>query len=174
MTKNGKQCHLHQKKNIILSENRQPLFWPHFFWYLRHVYVTNVRHRYCLTNNYLKNYKTLSFNKTFHAKAVPANWSPIDCWKQRPRCMPFNVQKQLPQMFDKKRCSLKYGKIHKKTPVSESCFWLGCRPQACHFLKKETPTLVCFCGFCKKFSGHLFCRTWLLLNADASVYHFLQ
>ena len=36
-----------------------------------------------------------------------------------------------------KRCSLKFIKIHRKTPV----------PEACHFIKKETLTQVFSCGF---------------------------
>ena len=37
-------------------------------------------------------------------------------------CMPTTIQKQPPEVFCKKRCSYKFRKIDRKTPVSESLF----------------------------------------------------
>ena len=34
----------------------------------------------------------------------------------------FNFQKQLTEVFYKKRCSYKFHKIHRKTPAAESLF----------------------------------------------------
>ena len=47
----------------------------------------------------------------------------------------FEGQKQPPEVFYKKRCSLKFRKIHRKTPVPESLF------------KKEIPAQVFSCEF---------------------------
>ena len=45
----------------------------------------------------------------------------------------LNIEKQPPEVFFKKRCSQKFFKIHRKTPVPESLFY-----QSCNFIKKET------------------------------------
>ena len=44
------------------------------------------------------------------------------------------VQKQPPDVFYRKRCSLKFHKIHRRTPVPGS--------RACNFIKKETLSQV--------------------------------
>ena len=68
----------------------------------------------------------------------------------------MNVQKHPPEAFCKKMCSLKFHKIHRKTPVPEAFFnkgatllkkrlWL----QACNFIKKETLVQVFSSEFCE-------------------------
>ena len=56
-----------------------------------------------------------------------------------------HIQKQSPEVFFKKRCSQKFRKIHRKTPVPESLF------QPANFLKKNifyrTSLGDCFCIF---------------------------
>ena len=54
---------------------------------------------------------------------------------------------QPPELFCKKSCSKKFGKIQRKTPVPESLFYY--RPQTCNVIKKETLTQVFSCEFCK-------------------------
>ena len=56
-------------------------------------------------------------------------------------------QKQPPEVFCKKRCSKKFPKIHRKTPVPEPLFKYSCRLQACNFIKKESLTQVFPCEF---------------------------
>ena len=53
-----------------------------------------------------------------------------------PQRSPGFVQKQPPKMFCKKRCSQKYRKFHRKTPVLESLFNNIAGLQACDFIKK--------------------------------------
>ena len=55
------------------------------------------------------------------------------------------------EVFCKKRCSWKFHKIHRKTPV----------PEACNFIKKETLVLVFSREFCEISKKHLFYRTRL-------------
>ena len=49
----------------------------------------------------------------------------------------------------------RFGKIHRKTPVSVS-FLLNYRPEACNFIKKENLALVFFCEFCEIFNNTYF------------------
>ena len=59
-------------------------------------------------------------------------------------------QKQLPRSVLYNRCSKKFRKIHKKTPV----------PEACNFIQKETLAQAFSCEFCeilKSTSGGSFC-----------------
>ena len=49
----------------------------------------------------------------------------------------YGIQKQSPEVFCGKRCSWKFCKIHRKTPV----------PQACNFIKKETLAQAFSCEF---------------------------
>ena len=58
-------------------------------------------------------------------------------------------QKQPPEVFCEKRCSQKFRKIHRKTPVSPV-------PQACNFIKKETLAQVFSCEFCEIFKNTIF------------------
>ena len=53
-----------------------------------------------------------------------------------PQKSPGFVQKQPPEFLCKKRCSEKYCKFHRKTPVLESLFNNVAGPQACNFIKK--------------------------------------
>ena len=55
----------------------------------------------------------------------------------------MNIHKQPPEVFCKKKCSKKFRKIHRKTPVSEKT------PEACNFIKKETLTQVSYNEFCE-------------------------
>ena len=54
-----------------------------------------------------------------------------------------------PEVFCKKRCSQKFRKINRKTPVPEALFWYSCRPWACNCIKKETLAQVFSCEFCE-------------------------
>ena len=54
----------------------------------------------------------------------------------------INIQSEA-GVFCKKRCSQKFRKVHRKTPVPE------CRPQACNFIKKETLEQVFSGEFCE-------------------------
>ena len=58
------------------------------------------------------------------------------------------VQKQPPEVFYKNRCSLKFRKIHRKAPVSES--------QACKFIQKETLVQVFSCELREVFKKNFF------------------
>ena len=75
------------------------------------------------------------------------------------------IQKQPAEVFRKKRCSLKFRKIHRKTSVPESA------AEACKFIKKETLAQVFSWEFCeisnntftyKNTSGCCFCICKLL------------
>ena len=75
------------------------------------------------------------------------------------------IQNLSPEVFYEKRCSQKFQKIHRKTPVPESLFKQICRPKySCRlevkihrktpvpeslFSKKETLAQVFSCEFCK-------------------------
>ena len=59
------------------------------------------------------------------------------------------IQKQPPDVFCKKRCSEKYCKIHRKTPVPESLFLIKFHASACNFIKKETLAQVFSYEFCE-------------------------
>ena len=59
------------------------------------------------------------------------------------------IQKQPPEEFYKKRCSWKFCKIPRKTPVSEPLF----KPEVCNFVKKENLAQVVFCKFCEIFQN---------------------
>ena len=56
-----------------------------------------------------------------------------------------NTQKQPPEVFYEKRCSQKFNKIHRKH-LCQSPFF---KPQACNFIKKETPAEVFSREFCE-------------------------
>ena len=58
-------------------------------------------------------------------------------------------KKQQPEVFYKKRCSLKFRKIHKKLPVQESLFFLNCRPEVGNFIKKATLAQAFSYEFCE-------------------------
>ena len=77
-----------------------------------------------------------------------------------------------PEVFCKKRCSQKFRKIHMKTPLSESLFNVFCNPEACNFIRKETPTQVFFCEFgINTFSiKHLWYCTWCNLTRLVPIY----
>ena len=64
---------------------------------------------------------------------------------------PPSRQKQPPEVFCKKRCSLKFRKIHRKTPVPESLFKLSC-----NFFKKEILAKVFSCEFCEISKNNFF------------------
>ena len=51
--------------------------------------------------------------------------------------LPLTVQKQLPEVFCKKRCSEEFCNIHRKTPVLESCFKKITGMKACNVIKKR-------------------------------------
>ena len=70
------------------------------------------------------------------------------------------IQKQPPEVFCKKRCSEKFRKIPRKTPVPESLFC----PQSWNFIKEETLAQVFSCEFLRK--EHLFYRTPFLQNTS--------
>ena len=59
----------------------------------------------------------------------------------------LTVQKQLLEVFCKKRCSQKLRKILRKTPAPNNV--AGLRPQTCNFIKKEALAELFFCKFCK-------------------------
>ena len=65
------------------------------------------------------------------------------------RSLPFacTFQKQPPEVFYKKRCSQKFPKIHRKTPVPESFFLIVAKNVT--LLKKETLVQKFFCEFCE-------------------------
>ena len=79
------------------------------------------------------------------------------------------------EVFCKKRCSQKFRKIHMKTPLSESLFNVFCNPEACNFIRKETPTQVFFWEFGEAFSNtfsikHLRYCTWCNLTHLVPIY----
>ena len=59
-----------------------------------------------------------------------------------------------PEVFYKKRCSGKFSKIHRKTPVAEPLFL-----EACNFIEKETLAQGVFLRILLNFPEHLFYRT---------------
>ena len=69
----------------------------------------------------------------------------------------IGLQKQPPELFYEKRCSWKFSRIHRKTPVPESLFQWSCRPQAT-FLKKGFGTGV-FLWILRNIYGRFFYRT---------------
>ena len=55
-----------------------------------------------------------------------------------------------------RRCSvkkvfLKISQNSEKNTCVRLSFLISCRPKACNFIKKETPTQVFFCNFCETF-----------------------
>ena len=53
-------------------------------------------------------------------------------------------QKQSPSVVMQKKCSYKFRKTHKKTPVLESCFQWSCRSTEFDFAKKKRFQQRCF------------------------------
>ena len=71
------------------------------------------------------------------------------------------LQKQPPEVFYVKKCSEKFRKIHRKTPVPE--------PQACNFIKKETLAQVFSCEFCETSKSTFFTEhLWTTASAPIS------
>ena len=69
----------------------------------------------------------------------------------------LKCQKQLPEVFCKKRCSEKFRKIHRKTHVPEPLF------------KKETLAQVFSCEFCKISKSAFFTEHFLTTTSYAYV-----
>ena len=74
--------------------------------------------------------------------------------------MNISTQKQPPEVFYKKRCSSKFRRIHRKTPVPENFFNKVAGLRLCNFTKKESLAQVFsreFCEISKKtfFTEHL-------------------
>ena len=59
-------------------------------------------------------------------------------------------------MFGEKRCSLKFRKIHRKTPAPESLFKWSFTPEARNCIKRETLAQVFSCKFCEIFKNTFF------------------
>ena len=79
-------------------------------------------------------------------------------------CVLNSNKRSRPEEFCKKRCSKKFSKMHRKTPVPES-FLIKLQAEACNFIKKETLAQVFSVNF-EKFVRTLFpieCLRWLLL-----------
>ena len=58
-------------------------------------------------------------------------------------------KKQQPEVFYKKKCSLKFSKIRKKLPVKESLFFINCRPEVGNFIKKANLAQAFSSEFCE-------------------------
>ena len=70
------------------------------------------------------------------------------CSKSKFNVIVFNqVQKKPPDVFSKKRCSEKFHKFYRKTPVLESLFKKVAGLQGCNFIK-ETPIQLFLCEVC--------------------------
>ena len=68
------------------------------------------------------------------------------------------LQKQPPEVFRKERCSQKFHKIRKKTPVQSLCLNKSVSVSGLQLIKKETLAQVFSCEF-YEISGNLFYRT---------------
>ena len=69
------------------------------------------------------------------------------------------MKKQAPDVFYQKRFPEKFCYNLRKTLVPESLFYWSCRPQTCHFIKKEALTQVFSCEILWNFEEHRFYRT---------------
>ena len=68
----------------------------------------------------------------------------------------YNIrQKQSPEVFYKKRCSLKFRKIHRKTPLP---FLVKLHASGLHFFKKRDCGTYVFLWILGNFQEHLFNR----------------
>ena len=68
------------------------------------------------------------------------------------------------QMFFKThRCSKKFRNVHRKTPVLETLFIKVTGLTACILIKKETPTQVFSCEYCKIFKNSFFVEHLLII-----------
>ena len=68
-------------------------------------------------------------------------------------------QKQRPEVFYSKRCSLKLRKSHRKTLVPEYLFKQNSRPLTCNFIKKKRILNNAFQWSLQNFEEQLFYRT---------------
>ena len=69
------------------------------------------------------------------------------------------MQRQLPEMFCKKRCSQKFCKIQRKIPVPDYL--------ACNSIKKKSLAQVFSCEFCKIFKNTFFIEhIWATASAN--------
>ena len=86
----------------------------------------------------------------------------------------YLVQKWPSEVFFAKRCSQKFHKIHRKTPVPESLFKQSCKPEASNFIKKKTLAQVFSCGFCEISKNTFFTEhLWTTASASPLVIYFL-
>ena len=82
----------------------------------------------------------------------------------------YVIQNQSPGGVLSKRCSLKFCKIHRKTPVPESLF-IQVAGGACNIIKNDALAQVFSCEFCKIsknafFTEHLWWLLFRKLGAD--------
>ena len=92
-------------------------------------------------------------------------------WIWSRRNSSINIQKQPPEVFYKKRCSDKFHKIHRKTPVSESFFnkVAGLRPGTGVFLRilRNFSEHLCYStplDDCFRISAWTICQLKLLMK----------
>ena len=81
------------------------------------------------------------------------------------QCKHLFVQKQLPRDVVWKMCSLKFHKVHRKTPGLDSLFLIKFQASTCKFIKKEVFPQVFFWEFCEILKSTSFIEQlwWLLL-----------
>ena len=105
---------------------------------------------------------------------------------------PLFLQKSPSQIFDRvlctrvllwilvtyrnshRRCSVKFHKIHRKTPLSESLFEQSCRPQACNFIKRHILAEVISCESCEISKNTFFTEHHWRTASDIQLYTKLQ
>ena len=82
----------------------------------------------------------------------------------------WKEQKQPPEVFDKRRCSSKFHKIQRKTPVTVS-FLLKFQASGLQLYLKETLAQVFFCEFSEISKNTFFIKTFgrLLLKGKIGV-----
>ena len=79
-----------------------------------------------------------------------------------PKILLGHFQKQLPVAFLWKRCSWKFCKIHRKSPVMESLLVKVALLQSTTLSKKQTPAQACSYEFCDCSVFHYFKRGFSL------------
>ena len=75
-------------------------------------------------------------------------------------------QKQSPEGVLQKRCSQKFCKIQRKTPVTQSLFLIKLQAEACNFIEKETLAQVFYCEFCEIYKNTISYRTSPVAASD--------
>ena len=80
----------------------------------------------------------------------------------------FNLPRQPPEVFCKKKCFQKFRRFHRKTPVLESLSLFLIKLQACNFIKKRLQNR------CFPVKSAKFLRTRLLLNFSGILRSYMK